>query len=261
MTRDFVIDQRAAGELLSTLLVGGWTGPKEDRHRWSHHGNLDPVGSGRRTTLGGCEDTKSMSAHDRGTSLGPAITATSRRARLENALQHTGQQPAPTSRPVIDTAVNFRPSTRVGRYDYFGMDSSVGGGSAEFFLEMMENGGVDRAGHHREPGYRRGRWASENLPPSSFDLRQAQAARSVGLSVVGLRAGDVQAAGVAARTRHLEPAGVRGRNAPAGRASRPSFRHCGEARLGSRSGGGPCIGQGVSGTTRPVGPPGGARRL
>ena len=59
----------------------------------------------------------------------------------------SGGEPHPVSPPpVIDTSVNFRPSARLGRYGYFGMDSSVGGGSAGFFLEMMEEGGVDMAG-------------------------------------------------------------------------------------------------------------------
>ena len=59
----------------------------------------------------------------------------------------SGAEPHSAPRPpVIDTSVNFRPSTRLGRYGYFGMDDSVGGGSAEFFLEMMEEGGVQMAG-------------------------------------------------------------------------------------------------------------------
>ncbi|MCY4372011.1 MAG: amidohydrolase family protein [bacterium] len=59
----------------------------------------------------------------------------------------SGAEPHLAPRPlVIDPSVNFRPSTRLGRYGYFGMDDSVGGGSAEFFLEMMEEGGVDMAG-------------------------------------------------------------------------------------------------------------------
>lgn len=66
--------------------------------------------------------------------------------QLKDDSQHNRTEPGTSAPRVIDPSVNFRPSTRLGRYGYFGMDDSVGGGNAEFFLEMMEEGGVEMAG-------------------------------------------------------------------------------------------------------------------